>query len=148
MKENKDIKRYDDIINMPHHTSAVRPHMSNYDRAAQFSPFAALTGHDAAVKETARLTEEKQELDDYEKARLNDKLQIIADRLPSNPMVTITYFSPDEQKSGGAYRVCSGCVKKIDGQGHTVVMTDKKVIPIQQISEIEGDLFRELESFD
>ena len=79
MNDNKDIHQYNDIINLPHHQSATRPHMSNYERAAQFSPFAALTGHDEAIKETARLTDRKIEIDEYAKDDLNIKLQIIDD---------------------------------------------------------------------
>ena len=94
---------YDDIINLPHHTSASRPHMSAYDRAAQFSPFAALTGYDSAITETARLTDKRAELDEYSKAALNEKLCMIQDQTDEQPEVSITYFQPDNKKSGGAY---------------------------------------------
>lgn len=134
MGENKDIHQYDDIINLPHHQSVTRPHMSNYDRAAQFSPFAALTGHDAAIKETARLTEQKIELDEYTKEELNRKLQIIGGS--PGMEVTITYFQPDEKKCGGAYLTRSGCVKRLDEYAKTVIFTDGTVIPMKQISEL------------
>lgn len=143
--DNKDTHRYDDIINLQHHQSATRPHMSNYDRAAQFSPFAALTGHDEAIKETARLTDRKVELDEYTKEDLNSKLQIIGDNPGTE--VTITYFQPDEKKSGGAYLTITGCVKRIDEYEQTVVFTDKTAISIDQISEIESELFRGMELF-
>lgn len=116
--------------------------MSLYDRAAQFSPFAALTGHDAAIKETARLTEQKIELSEDTISRLNEKLQIVSDHLETE--VTITYFVPDERKSGGAYVSHTGTVRRIDDYEHTLVMTDKTVIPIEQISEIESELFGEM----
>jgi len=90
-------QRYDDIINLPHHQSATRPHMPNYDRAAQFSPFAALTGYDNAVKETSRLTDKKVELDEYSKDALNDRLNMIQDTLDEQPEVSITYFLPDKK---------------------------------------------------
>lgn len=134
--------RYDDIINLPHHASTKYPHMSLYDRAAQFSPFAALTGHDAAIKETARLTDEKSELDEDVKAILNEKLQIIRENPNTDISVTFTYFVPDENKSGGTYISHTGSVKRIDEYQHTVIMKDKTVIPMEQISEIESELFR------
>lgn len=146
MIDNKDIHKYDDIINLPHHQSATRPHMSNYDRAAQFSPFAALTRHDEAIRETARLTDRKIELDEYTKEDLNSKLQIIGDNLGTE--VAITYFQLDEKKSGGAYLTITGCVKRIDEYEQTVVFTDRTAIPIDQISEIESELFRGMELFD
>lgn len=139
MIENKDIHQYDDIINLPHHQSSTHSHMSNYDRAAQFSPFAALTGHDAAIKETARLTDRRIELDEYVKEDLNGKLRMIEDNPGAEVM--ITYFQPDERKSGGAYLTVSGCVKRIDENEQTVIFTDRTVISIEQISEIEGELF-------
>lgn len=139
---DKDTHRYDDIINLPHPTSANHPRMSLYDRAAQFSPFAPLTGHDAAIKETARLTEQKIELSEDTISRLNEKLQIVADHLETE--VTITYFVPDERKSGGAYVSYTGIVRRIDDYEHTLIMTDKTVIPIEQISEIESELFGEM----
>ena len=139
---DKDTHRYDDIINLPHPTSANHPRMSLYDRAAQFSPFAALTGHDAAIKETARLTEQKIELSEDTISRLNEKLQIVADHLETE--VTITYFVPDERKSGGAYVSYTGIVRRIDDDEHTLMMTDNTVIPSEQISEIESELFGEM----
>lgn len=139
---DKNAHRYDDIINLPHPTSVNHPRMSLYDRAAQFSPFAALTGHDAAIKETARLTEQKIELSEDTISRLNEKLQIVADHLETE--VTITYFVPDERKSGGAYVSHTGMVRRIDDYEHTLIMTDKTVIPIEQICEIESELFGEM----
>lgn len=141
MSKEKDTHRYDDIINLPHHTSTKHPRMSLYDRAAQFSPFAALTGHDEAIKETARLTDEKAELDEDTKAMLNEKLQIIRENPNTDIAVTFTYFVPDENKSGGTYISHTGSVKRIDEYQHTVIMKDKTVIPIEQIREIESDLF-------
>ena len=140
--ENQDNHRYDDIINLPNPTSKKHPRMSLYDRAAQFSPFAALTGHEAAIKETARQTDEKLMLSDEVIAELNEKLNLIAETIGTQQLVRITYFVPDNKKAGGAYISYSGCVKKIDEYEHTVVMEDKTVIPIEQISNIEGEMFR------
>lgn len=136
--------KYDDIINLPHHVSKKHPQMSLHDRAAQFSPFAALTGHKAAINETARLTDEKQILSEDVIAKLNEQLNLIKENISSNPIVTITYFVPDDRKSGGAYISNTGVVKKINEYNHTVVLTDKTVIPIEQISEIQSDIFSEI----
>ena len=130
--------RYDDIIHLPHHVSPTRPRMSVADRAAQFSPFAALTGYDAAVKETARLTDEQIELDENSKTILNEKLQMILERLGEQIEVQITYFRPDSRKSGGAYVTATGVVKKIDTYERSVMMADGTKILIDRIYEIDG----------
>lgn len=136
--------KYDDIINLPHHVSKKHPQMSLHDRAAQFSPFAALTGHKAAINETARLTDEKQILSEDVIAKLNEQLNLIKENISTNPIVTITYFVPDDRKSGGAYISNTGVVKKINEYNHTVILTDKTVIPIEQISEMQSDIFSEI----
>ncbi|MGN0107178.1 MAG: hypothetical protein ACI4A5_05735 [Hominilimicola sp.] len=105
--------KYDDIINLPHHVSKTHKHMPIADRAAQFSAFAALNGYDEAVDETARITENRIELDESQKTVLNEKLNIIADNLYSRPTVCITYFKPDEKKNGGAYQTVTDSVKKL-----------------------------------
>ena len=136
--------KYDDIINLPHHVSKKHPQMSLHDRAAQFSPFAALTGHKAAINEAARLTDKKQILSEDVIAKLNEQLNLIKENIGTNQTVTITYFVPDDKKSGGAYISHIGVVKKIDEYNHTVVLTDKTVIPIEQISEIQSNIFSEI----
>ena len=136
--------KYDDIINLPHHVSKKHPQMSLHDRAAQFSPFAALTGHKAAINETARLTDEKQILSEDVIAKLNEQLNLIKENIGTNPIVTITYFVPDDRKSGGAYISNTGVVKKINEYNHTVILTGKTVIPIEQISEMQSDIFSEI----
>ena len=136
--------KYDDIINLPHHVSKNHPQMSLHDRAAQFSPFAALTGHKAAINEAARLTDKKQILSEDVIAKLNEQLNLIKENIGTNQTVTITYFVPDDKKSGGAYISNTGVVKKIDEYNHTVVLTDKTVIPIEQISEIQSNIFSEI----
>ena len=134
MKNKKiDKNRYDDMIHMPHHTSPIRPRMSVADRSAQFSPFAALTGHGAAIEETARLTEEYIELDEYEKIKLDEKLKYIQEHISEQPEVTITYFVPDKRKEGGLYLTITGCVKKIEEYDKCIVMQDGSRIGIDRI---------------
>ena len=145
MSNSTNTHKYDDIINLPHHTSPTKPRMAMIDRAAQFSPFAALTGYDAAVKETARLTENRIELDEYEKSALNDRLQIVQERLSDTPEISITYFVPDERKSGGVYCKETGVIKKIDYYERAVIMRSGAHIPIDEIIGIEGDLFNQLD---
>ena len=134
-------RTYDDIINLPHHVSTTRPHMTAIDRAAQFSPFAALTGYDAAIKETARLTDERVKLDEYMKDALSDRLQIIADRIKEHPEIAITYFQPDAKKNGGAYVTAISSALKIDEYERVVLMTDNTVIPIDEIISVDGQIF-------
>ena len=136
MKKRVFNDNYEDIIELPHHVSPNRNKMSMIDRAAQFSPFAALTGHDAAVKETARLTKEKLELDENAKTILNEKLHIIAENSNDQSEITIIYFKPDERKSGGEYVELRGIVKKIDEYEHVVRMLDETKISIDEIYEI------------
>lgn len=134
---------YDDIINLPHHVSTKHPHMPIIDRAAQFAPFAAVVGYDSAVKESARLTNSRMELDEYQKEALNEKLRIVADNIDERPEITITYFKPDDKKDGGAYITVTGCVKKIDEYELIVCLTDGMKIPIGEIIEIEGEFIEE-----
>ena len=107
-------QQYNDIIDLPHHISTTRPRMSMLDRAAQFSPFAALTGYDAAIKETGRLTGQRIELTEECRAVLDRKQQVLLENLAEHPEVSVTYFVPDERKSGGAYVTVAGRVKKVD----------------------------------
>ena len=125
---------YDDIINLPHPNSAKHPRMSMIDRAAQFSPFAALTGHGAAIEETARITDRRIELTEEEKTVLDEKLRLL---LETGGEGMITYFLPDERKDGGAYVTKLGTIKKIDPLEGRVILTDRTAIPIKDILEIE-----------
>lgn len=147
MNQN-DEHRYDDILHCPHHVSATRPHMPLIDRAAQFAPFAALTGYDAAVKERARLTDTKLELDADAIGALDEQLQLLREMLPDCPEVTFTYFVADKKKAGGAYVEKTGCIKKIDDFQRTIVLTDKTAIPIDDISTMECDLLDALLQHD
>lgn len=136
MKKRVFDDNYNDIIELPHHTSPVRDRMSMINRAAQFSPFAALTGYDEAVKETARVTKEKIELDENAKAMLDEKLQTIAEHLGEHLEVTILYFQPDMKKTGGEYVKITGTVKKIDQFERNIRMMDGTKISIDEIYEI------------
>lgn len=138
---------YDDIINLPHPVSTSHPRMSVIDRAAQFSPFAALTGYDTAIRETARLTNEKIELDESARAALGERLCMIQDQIKDHPVVCIIYFQPDNKKTGGAYITVAGAVKKINEYERLVIMDDGTKIPIDDILEISGNLFTHLEDF-
>lgn len=129
--------KYARILDLPHHVSPTRPQMSRRDRAAQFAPFAALTGYDAAVRESARRTAQRLELDEGEKAALNACLQKLADRLESRPAAAITYFLPDTRKSGGAYVTAAGAVRKIDLYARVIRMEGGPDIPIDEILCIE-----------
>ncbi len=142
---DKETFPYEDIINLPHHVSTTRAHMSIYDRAAQFSPFAALTGHDVAIKETARLTKERLELDEGTKQLLDERLQLIRKNIESHPEITFTYFVPDEKKEGGKYVTVTGGVKKIDEYKHIIYLEQEKIVPIQEVIAIEGALFKRLD---
>lgn len=139
------MKGYEDIINLPHHISPTRQQMPMSDRAAQFSPFAALTGYDAAIKETRRLTDERIELDVEALSALDMKYQLLMEALDEAPEVTITYFRPDERKAGGKYVSAVGAVKKIDDFERRITMQDGAKIPMDDVLSIEGELFSVLE---
>lgn len=136
---------YEDIINLPHHVSDKRPQMSLRDRAAQFSPFAALTGYDDAVSETARLTDEKIELDESMQSALDMKQHILMEAISEQPEISVTYFQKDEKKAGGAYRMLTGKLKKIDEYERVLVFANGEQIPFDDVFDITGDLFRGME---
>ncbi|HHX59437.1 MAG TPA: YolD-like family protein [Epulopiscium sp.] len=135
---------YEDIINLPHHKSSKHPHMPRHSRAAQFSPFAALTGHGDAVREVARVTDKKVELDDDIKIDLNKRLHIIQEYIDKKPEVSIIYFQEDHLKEGGSYVIASGYVKKIDEYEGLVVMGDGRKVLISDMIEIDCALFASL----
>lgn len=133
MKESHD---YDDIIDLPHHVSETRKRMSAIDRAAQFSPFAALTGYEDAVKETARLTDARIELDENRKSMLNEVLQYVLEHIADMPEVRAEHFVKDSHKSGGAYVIKTARVKRIDPIERRVVFTDNTSVSIDDIYDI------------
>jgi len=127
---------YDDIINLPHHTSKRHPRMSMLNRAAQFAPFAALTGFGAAIEESGRLTDEWVELSDVGIYELNKRMAQLIERQAEHPEVSIVYFKPDARKHGGSYKTISGNIKRIDETERMVELTDGKKIPMNAIVEI------------
>ena len=133
--------KYDDIIQLPHHVSTKHPRMPLPDRAAQFSPFAALTGHEAAIRETERLTEEWAWMDEDRKAVLDGRLMLLREHLPEKPEITFLYFHPDEKKSGGAYLTITGRVRIIDEYEHRLVLEDGTTLDIGMLFSMEGELF-------
>ena len=141
-KQNSYEQSYDDIIHLARPSSTDYLPMSMRDRAAQFSPFAALTGYDSAVKETARLTDKRIELDEMEITILDNKLRIIQEKENKQKEIEITFFQEDERKKGGTYRCIRGIVKKIDLYEKAVIMQDGTRILIQDIIDISGDLLQ------
>ena len=129
--------KYDDIIHLPHHTSSKRAGMSMTDRAAQFSPFAALTGYDEAIGETARLTNDRQELSEYRRMLLDESFRILLEHLEEQPEVRVTYFVADLTKDGGTYVTEEKCVKKVDLYRRELVTVCGDVIPMDDIWELE-----------
>ena len=155
MSQRRFTDKYDDIINLPHPVSRKHPPMSLYERAAQFSPFAALTGHGEAVKETARLTGTRVELDEYEKEILRGRLQYLVGcteawnaavrPVEDRPAVAVTWFVPDRLKEGGEYVTASGSVKKIDQDLRQIVLAGADgtlvEIPVDEIIRVESEIF-------
>ena len=139
MSLNNNSGKYDDIINLPHYTSEKHAKMSLYDRAAQFSPFAALTGYDAAVMEAARLTERRVELSDDSRAELDRIQHLLEDIIDTKPFVTITYFLPDTRKSGGKYRTVHSQLLRIDNSLHTLTLSSGEMISIVNVTRIIPD---------
>ena len=132
---------YEDILHLPHHVSKERPHMSMLDRAAQFSPFAALVGYEDIIDETARLTGQKRELDESEKAELDRRIGVLIARLKDKPVVTVEHFVPDTLKSGGAYESKSGALVRISPVKKTLTLADGTTIRFDDVVGIESELF-------
>lgn len=131
---------YDDILHLPHPTSKTHPRMSRQDRAAQFSPFAALVGYEDVITEAGRLTDRRIELDDGEIALLDERLRLVmADG--TDPEVSVTWFQPDERKNGGSYVTTTGCIKKVDELRRTLTMEDGTQIPIQEVTAVHSTVF-------
>ena len=140
------MEKYKNIINLPHKQSSKRPHMSLLDRAAQFAPFAALTGYDDAIKETGRLTDERIEMSEEKLATLNARYQILVDHLGEEPEVAITYFVPYIYKTGGSYITTTGVVKKLDTYERLITMVDGARILMDDVLTLEGEIFAAAES--
>ena len=138
MKDN-----YDDIINLPHFVSKDRKHMSNHDRAAQFAPFAALTGYDDSIKEAARIVDEKIELGEQEIQELDYRFHIIETNIKDKPQVIITYFIQDKNKKGGTYYTKEITIKKIDMIDRIIITIDKEKLNLDDIYTVEGKIFEQ-----
>lgn len=130
---------YEDIADLPHHVSTVHPPMDIRNRAAQFSPFAALTGYEDAIAEEARLTDGQIELSDEMFSVINENLAFLYEHAADYPEIRIHYFKPDERKAGGSYLTVRGVLKKIDPYGQRIVLQDGSAIPFRDIMEIEAD---------
>ena len=136
--------RYDDIIGLPHPTSQRHPRIPIRERAAIFSPFAALSGHGAAIAETARLTKRRMELDEDTKAELDRRQAVLLAHIGEQPEVTVTWFQPDEKKDGGAYLTTTGRLKKLRELERSLVLTDGTEIPLEDVVTLESDIFQTL----
>ena len=132
----KEVNRYEEIINLPHHQSATRPHMSNYDRAAQFAPFAALKGYEEELDEAIRVTDKKIELSDEQLNQLNQELNALKGIVKELPIIKVIYFVPDEKKSGGKYITIEKHVRKIDENKRRLVFADRE-IDFENVLQIE-----------
>ena len=135
--------RYDDMLFLPHPDPKTHPRMSPQDRAAQFSPFAALTGHSAVLREAARQTQERLQLDEYQEDALSRKLSLLLEHLEEEPEVQLSYFKEDARKAGGEYVEREGRVKKIDLYGRVLVMEDGTKVPLDDLFRLDGALFTE-----
>jgi len=136
--------RYDDLLRLPHPNPERHPRMPISDRAAIFSPFAALTGHGAAIAETARPTDRRVEPDEDSRSKLNWKQQMLAELAAEQPEVTVTWFQPDEWKDGGSYATVTGRLKKTDGVERVMTLTDGTRIPLDDILDIESERLRDM----
>ena len=130
---------YDDIINLPHHVSAARKKMSMTDRAAQFSPFAALKGYEDSIEEMRRVTDCGAEIDMDGAAMLNEKISLLSQNQKAHPEVTVIYFQPDERKRGGAYCCVTGELKKIDAYQKLLILEDGTAIGFEQLHDIHAE---------
>lgn len=141
------MKNYQDILYLPHHVSEIHRPMPRGSRAAQFAPFAALTGYGEAIGETVRQTDDCIALDEDEKDMLDRKLQILHASLAEKPLIRVTYFLPDERKAGGAYFHVSGNVERLDIQKRILVLADRTAIPLERICSLDGVCFSETQPF-
>ena len=130
------MSNYDDIIGLPHRESVSRPRMPQQKRAAQFSSFAALTGLDSIIEETARQTDERSELSEDRARQINECLQILIEKISEKPEAEITFFVPDKFKSGGEYRTVRGNVRRVDEVLRVVTFTDGREVAVADIYDI------------
>lgn len=131
------MNKYSDIIEMPHHVSRKHKHMSVSSRAAQFSPFAALSGYDGQIIEEARLTNNKLDIREDSLGRLNETLGDIIERIKEKPLVEVTYFKPDDKKDGGKYVSLSGCVRRVDEVFREMIFTDGSRVSLNDVLDLK-----------
>lgn len=136
---------YEDILHQPRPTNYARPPMSRQDRAAQFAPFAALNGHEAAIGETARVTQQRRELTEDEKERLDRRQRILQARIQEHPTVTVRYFLPDDKKAGGAYQVVTGHLRRVNVHRGLLCLSEGKEIPLTDIVALDSPLFAQFD---
>lgn len=140
MDHKEDFSRYADMLDLPHHISETRAQMSLHDRAAQFAPFAALTGYEDAIEEMGRLTDLQTELDENRKENLNGQIRLLLDIISAQPEVEITWFAEDERKQGGKYLTSHGRLLKHDAISNTLTVSGIGEIKIENIYQIESPL--------
>lgn len=132
-------EKYKDIIDLPYPGESKHTRMPVGDRAAQFAPFAALTGFGAVLKETERITEKRIEMDEYEKEKLNEKMRMVLEEKELHPEITVTFFVPDEKKDGGAYVTSSGHIKRVDEENHLLILQEGERILLEDIYDISSE---------
>ena len=135
---------YNDIVNLPHHVSASRQPMSSADRAAQFAPFAALTGYEDAVAEAGRITGTQIELDEQQQVELNRRFNLLMTNITRLPEVEVEYFVPHMLKSVGEYVVYRGVIKKVSISDKRIIFQDDTVIQLNMVVALNGKIFDEL----
>ncbi|HJD20618.1 MAG TPA: hypothetical protein H9915_02245 [Candidatus Gemmiger faecigallinarum] len=148
MQRSQDPHRYDDLIDLPHPVSARRPRMPVSERAAQFSPFAALTGYGDAIAETARLTDARLELDEETQRLLNRRVALLRQAAPDRPLVRVTCFEPDAAKDGGRYVTLEVRVRGVDLAGGRLLLEGGGRLPLADVIALEGDCFSGTEPDD
>ena len=136
----KNESKYEKIIGLPHHVSERHPRLGKDSYAAQFSPFAALSGYEQIISETVRTTNERPQLDDDAKLRLSNKLKVVMDHIDEKPLITLSYFVPDKRKAGGECVTLDGVIKKLDVYERIIFMTDGRRIPADDLYDISGDI--------
>lgn len=141
--ENARMDDYADILYLPHHESAVHPHLSSAARGAQFMPFAALTGYEELIAETSRLTEPRRVADESERGELNRKLAVLQASLQDRPAITVTYFLEDDAEAGGVYRKAAGRLRRIDVHSRQLILSDGRQIAMDDITELETEDWQE-----
>ncbi len=144
MEKRTEAADYADLLELPHPTSSRHPRMARRDRAAQFAPFAALTGYDDAIDETARLTDTQCDLSEERREDLDHRQQLLLAHADRHPIVAVTYFLPDARKAGGSYRIVKGVLSGVDEQARVLMLENGHRIPLDMIYELDSELFNKI----